>query len=75
MNKDILDKIYNNELYLEYLRYHPKWYVILNYNPSFYSEFEKEVKTKYKITTYDKIENFKKQIDFVNGIVKYLNSY
>ena len=59
MNRDILDKIYNNELYLEYLRYHPKWYVILNDNPSFYSEFEKEVKTKYKITTYDKIENFK----------------
>lgn len=75
MNKDILDKIYNNELYLEYLRYHPKWYVILNDNPNLYSEFEKEVKTKYKITTYDKIENFKKQIDFVNGIVKYLNSY
>ncbi len=75
MNKDILDKIYNNDLYLEYLRYHPKWYVILNDNPNLYNEFEKEIKIKYKLTTYDKIENFKKQIDFINGIVRYLNSY
>lgn len=75
MNKEILDKIYNNDLYLEYLRYHPKWYVILNNNPNVYNDFEKEVKIKYKLTTYDKIENFKKQIDFINGIVRYLNSY
>lgn len=75
MNKEILDKIYNNELYLEYLRYHPNWYVILNNNPNAYNDFEKEVKIKYKLTTYDKIENFKKQIDFINGIVRYLNSY
>lgn len=75
MDKMILDKIYNNDLYLDYLRYNPKWYVILNDNPKLYIEFEKEVKKKYKLTTYDKIENFKKQIDFVNGIVKYLNSY
>lgn len=75
MNQEILDKIYNNDLYLEYLRYHPNWYVILNNNPNVYNDFEKEVKIKYKLTTYDKIENFKKQIDFINGIVRYLNSY
>lgn len=75
MNKEILDKIYNNDLYLEYLRYHPNWYVILNNNPNVYNDFEKEVKIKYKLITYDKIENFKKQIDFINGIVRYLNSY
>ena len=51
------------------------WYVILNNNPNVYNDFEKEVKIKYKLTTYDKIENFKKQIDFINGIVRYLNSY
>ena len=37
-------------------------------------DFEKEVKIKYKLTTYDKIENFKKQIDFINGMLNYLNS-
>jgi hypothetical protein len=40
MNQEILDKIYNNDLYLEYLRYHPNWYVILNNNPNAYNDFE-----------------------------------
>ena len=74
MDITTLNKIYNNELYTEYLRYNPKWYIILNDNPNLYSEFEKEVKIKYKITTYDKIENIKKQIDFINGMVTYLNT-
>ena len=74
MDINILNKIYQNELYLDYLRYHPKWYVILNDNSNLYSEFEKIVKKEYKITTYDKIENFKKKIDFINGMIKYLNT-
>lgn len=74
MNALILDKIYSNPLYLEYLRYHPNWYVILNNNENMFKEFEKEIKVKYKITTYDKIENFKKQLDFINGMIKYINS-
>lgn len=74
MRQDILSKLYTNDLYLTYLRYHPKWYVILNENPDAYSEFEKEVKINLKLTTYDKIDNLRKQVDFINGIVKYLNS-
>ena len=74
MNAIILDKIYSNPLYLEYLRYHPNWYVVLNNNENMFKEFEKEIKVKYKITTYDKIENFKKQLDFINGMIKYINS-
>ncbi len=74
MTASLLNKIYSNPLYLEYLRYHPKWYVILNNNENMYKEFEKEIKVTYKITAYDKIENFKKQVDFVNGMIKYLNN-
>ena len=73
MRVDILNKIYANDLYLTYLRYYPQWYQILNNNPSYYSNFEKEVKTTLKITTADKIDNFRKQVDFVNGIIKYLS--
>lgn len=73
MRVDILNKIYANELYLTYLRYHPHWYEVLNSDPNLYSSFEKEVKTTLKITTADKIENLRKQIDFVNGIIKYLS--
>lgn len=74
MSQNLLNIIYNNPLYLEYLRYHPKWYVILNNNENMFKEFEKEIKVAYKITTYDKINNLKKQVDFVNGMLKYLNS-
>lgn len=73
MRSDILNKIYANNLYLTYLRYHPHWYQILDSNPSMYSSFEKEVKTTLKITTADKIENLRKQVDFINGIIKYLS--
>ena len=43
MRQDILSKLYGDDLYLTYLRYHPKWYVILNEHPEAYSDFEKEV--------------------------------
>ena len=74
MNEVILKKIYQNEVYLNYLRYNPKWYIPLNQNPSFFSDFEKEVKKNLKITTADKIEKLKKQVDFINGMIKYINS-
>lgn len=74
MDQTILSKIYANDLYLNYLRYHPKWYIILNKNPNAYYEFEKVLKSDLKITTVDKIEQLKKQIDFINGMLNYLNS-
>ena len=74
MNQEVLSKLYQNDLYLTYLRYHPKWYVILNEHPEAYNDFEKEVKINLKMTTSDKIENLRKQIDFINGMLKYLNS-
>lgn len=74
MTQEILSKLYADDLYLTYLRYHPKWYVILNEHPEAYSDFEKEVKVNLKLTTYDKIDNLRKQVDFINGIMKYLNS-
>lgn len=74
MRQDLLSKLYDNELYLTYLRYHPSWYVIFNDHPEAFSDFEKEVKVNLKLTTYDKIDNLRKQVDFINGIIKYLNS-
>ena len=74
MRSDVLNKIYANDLYLTYLRYHPQWYIILNNNPNAFNALEREIKSTLKITTADKIENLKKQVDFINGIIKYLNS-
>ena len=49
MDINILSKIYENDIYLEYLRYHPKWYIILNQNPKAYSDFEKVVKNALQL--------------------------
>ena len=74
MIKEITKKLYENENYLNYIRYNPRWYVILNRNPEAFKEFETEVKVNLKMTTSDKIQNFRKQIDFINGLIRYLNS-
>ncbi|MBQ8293032.1 MAG: hypothetical protein IJX78_04385 [Bacilli bacterium] len=74
MVESITSRLYSNDAYLNYLRYNPKWYKVLDKNPAMFSEFEKEVKVALKMTLSDKINNFKKQIDFVNGLIKYLNN-
>ncbi len=74
MIASVLDKIYASEIYTNYLRYNPKWYIYLNQNPSTISDFEKEVKINLKMTSSDKIANLKKQIDFINGMLKYFSN-
>lgn len=72
MDKDILNRIYEKEQYLEYLRYHPKWYYYLDQNPNLFSEFEKALKKELKITTYDQLESLRKKINFASSFIKYL---
>ncbi|MCM1259989.1 MAG: YlbE-like family protein [Anaeroplasma bactoclasticum] len=74
MIASVLEKLYSNDVYLNYIRYNPRWYVVLNRNPSAISDFEKEVKVNLKMTTSDKIETLRKQIDFINGMLKYISS-
>ncbi len=74
MDNVILEKIYQKPEYLAYLRYNPKWYLFLDKDPSAYKDFEKVAKYKLKITTYDKVNNLKKQVDFINGMIKYVGS-
>lgn len=74
MIKEVTDKLYSNDIYLNYLRFHPKWYMILDRYPEAFKDFEKEVKVNLKITFNDKLNNFKKQVDFVSGLMKYLNN-
>ena len=71
MREDILQKLYSNPKYLEYLRYHPKWYYYLDENPNNYSIFERTVKEELKITTFDKLEKLKKQINFATKFMEY----
>ncbi|MFA7436542.1 MAG: YlbE-like family protein [Bacilli bacterium] len=74
MHDEVINKLYANEQYLNYLRYHPKWYYYLDLDPKYFDEFERVVKKALKITTYDKLESIKKQVNFASSMVKYFSS-
>ena len=74
MIKEVTDKLYSNDVYLNYLRFNPKWYMVLDRYPESFTEFEREVKVNLKMTFNDKLNNFKKQVDFVSGLMKYINN-
>mgnify|MGYP003318328879 CR=1 FL=1 len=74
MRDDILEKLYNNPVYLYYLRKHPKWYYYLEQNPSNFIFFENKLKKELKITTYDKLENMKKQISIISKFMDYFKN-
>ncbi len=64
---------YMNYLYehldlLMYLRYHPRWYKILHYDPSYFKYFLIEAKNSLKITGYDKLENFKNKFNMIYSL-------
>lgn len=74
MSDEIIMKLYNNEAYLKYLRENPKWYYYLQQDPKYFSDFENTVKKALKITTYDKLESFKNQINFASSMLKYFSN-
>ena len=72
MDRDIMDKIYQDERMLDYLRYHPKWYYYLDLDRNNFNQFIKEFKKEYKETTYDRLEKLKTQVNFASSIMEYL---
>lgn len=69
MNLLVQYKLKSNPTYLRFLRENSSWYKYLNRNQMFFSEFEKEMKVKYKLTTKDKLERFTENIDKVSQII------
>jgi thiaminase len=74
MRDEVIFRLYANEQYLDYLRRHPKWYYYLDLDPQYFSEFERVVKKALKITTYDRLETLKNQVNFAGSLIKYLAS-
>ncbi len=60
---DYMDYLYQHIDLLMYLRYHPKWYKILYYDPSYFKYFLKEAKENLKITSIDKLEGLKNKFN------------
>lgn len=74
MKDEVIRKLYSNQVYLDYLRENPKWYYYLDLDPKYYEDFEKTVKKALKITTYDKLESLKKQINFASSMLNYFSN-
>lgn len=73
MTDEVLAKLYSNDQMLEYLRRNPKWYYYLDQDPNNYTYFEREAKEALNLTLNDKIEAFKKQLNFITSLIKYIN--
>ena len=70
MNSELKKKLDENPKYLELLRMNSYWYKILNRDYTKYDEFIKDMKTKYKLRTIDKIDN---AIDMVDIVTKFIS--
>lgn len=63
---------YENPIYLEYLRYNPRWYKILHYDPTMMDSFMEEANQKMHLTKKDSIAEFNKKLSFVSSLAQYL---
>lgn len=73
MKEEILKKLYDNPLLLDYLRYHPKWYQYIDQDQKNYELFEKTARRELKISTSDKLEKVKNNINFASALLKYIS--
>ncbi len=71
-NTSYMDFMYKNPIYLNYLRYHPKWYKILYYDPNRLKDFTLEAQKSMNMTTKDRISKLNSQLSFISGIASML---
>ena len=69
MNLDLQYKIKSNYNYIRFLRENSYWYRYLNRTENYFQSFDKDMKTKYRLTTSDKLENFSKNIDKISQLI------
>ncbi len=72
LNEEYMNYLYNNEVLLEYLRYHPKWYKILYYDPNMFKSFLTQAKTDLKITAVDRLQNFQNKVNMISNLADYI---
>ena len=63
---------YKNPVYLEYLRYNPRWYKILYYDSNMLKDFINEAHTNLHLTKRDTLLEFNKKLSFVSSLMQYL---
>ena len=73
MIKLVQEKLRSNPKYVEYLHTHSYWYKNLNRDINSFKEFEKEVKSFYKLYPKDKIEKALNILNMVETILSTIN--
>ena len=69
MNLILQYKIKQNPNYQKFLRENSNWYKYLNRSPYYLTEFEKEMKVTYKMTTKDKLDRLSNNLDKISQII------
>lgn len=66
---DYMSYLYENIDLLMYLRYNPRWYKILYYDPDMIRVFINEAKTNLKIRGIDKLEGIKNKFQLAYSLL------
>ena len=69
MNLILQYKIKQNPNYQKFLRENSNWYKYLNRSSYYLTEFEKEMKVTYKMTTKDKLDRLSNNLDRISQII------
>lgn len=69
MNLNIQYNIKSDINKIRFLRENSYWYKYLNRNSNYLTEFNNEMKIKYKQTSKDKLDRFTKNIDKVSQLI------
>ena len=69
MNLILQYKIKQNPNFQKFLRENSNWYKYLNRSPYYLTEFEKEMKVTYKMTTKDKLDRLSNNLDRISQII------
>ena len=72
MKLNVLMNINSEPLQKQFLREHSYWYKYLNRSDSYYKEFIKNMKEKYKLTTADKLNKISNDINMFRSFLEVL---
>ena len=69
MNLYLQYKLKSNPNYIKFLRENSLWYKYLNRTPSYFTQFESEMKKRYKLTSKDKLDKITENIDRISQLI------
>lgn len=72
MNLELQYKIKSDPKQISFLRENSYWYKYLNRSNTYYKDFLKDMKDKYKLNPSDRIKKISKDIEMINKVIDIL---